>query len=32
MTAKMMVIAWTMLKNNELFDEKHLVAEPFQRR
>jgi transposase len=29
LAAKMMVIAWTMLKNNELFDEKHLVAEPF---
>jgi len=32
LAAKMMVIAWTMLKNNELFDEKRLVAEPFQRR
>lgn len=28
LAAKMMVIAWTMLKNNEPFDEKRLAAEP----
>lgn len=32
LAAKMMVIAWTMLKNNELFDPARLLAEPGQQR
>jgi transposase len=27
LAAKMLVIAWTMLKNNEAFDEKHLASD-----
>ncbi|MFZ1985254.1 MAG: IS110 family transposase [Desulfatitalea sp.] len=32
LAAKMMVIAWTMLKNNELFDPARLLAEPVPQR
>lgn len=32
LAAKMLVIAWTLLKNNEPFDETRLLAESFQRR
>jgi transposase len=28
LAAKMLVVAWTMLKNNEPFDPNHLLAEP----
>lgn len=32
LAAKMLVVAWTMLKNNTPFDPKHLLAEPVKQR
>jgi len=32
LAAKMLVVAWTMLKKNEPFDPNHLLAEPVQQR
>lgn len=32
LAAKMLILAWTMLKNNEPFDETRLLAEPGNRR
>ena len=32
LAAKMLVVAWTMLKNNEPFNPNHLLAEPVKQR
>ena len=32
LAAKMLVVAWTMLKNNEAFDAMRMLGESFQQR